>query len=87
MEKGKGVMGAGRRWAVDFTDNSTTHSSRGIPDPPGFSRASQDQVSISLPFFLPFSFPQLFYQLINLFNCSFKVLIFVGFGDYCKILG
>ncbi|RVX19802.1 ER membrane protein complex subunit 4 [Vitis vinifera] len=42
MEKGKGVMG-GRRWAVDLTDYSTTPSSRDIPDPPGFSRASLDQ--------------------------------------------
>ncbi|XP_047166320.1 LOW QUALITY PROTEIN: ER membrane protein complex subunit 4 [Vigna umbellata] len=41
MEKGKGVMGSGgRRWAVDLSDNST---SRDIPDPPGFSRASLDQ--------------------------------------------
>lgn len=45
MEKGKGVMGGGgRRWAVDFTDNSSSHSSRDVPDPPGFSRASSDQV-------------------------------------------
>ncbi|TXG62299.1 hypothetical protein EZV62_013662 [Acer yangbiense] len=43
MEKGKGVMGSGRRWAVDFTDNSTAHISRDIPDPLGFTRASQDQ--------------------------------------------
>lgn len=41
MDKGKGVMGSsGRRWAVDFSDNST---SRDIIDPPGFSRASLDQ--------------------------------------------
>ncbi|KAJ9184112.1 hypothetical protein P3X46_007884 [Hevea brasiliensis] len=43
MDKGKAVMGSGRRWAVDFTDNSTAPSSREFPDPPGFSRASQDQ--------------------------------------------
>ncbi|KAG5225174.1 ER MEMBRANE PROTEIN COMPLEX SUBUNIT 4 [Salix purpurea] len=43
MDKGKAVMGSGRRWAVDFTDNSTTPSSRDIPDPPGFYRASQEQ--------------------------------------------
>lgn len=43
MEKGKGVMVGGRRWGVDFTDNSASPSSRDIPDPPGFSRASQDQ--------------------------------------------
>nr|KJB65831.1 hypothetical protein B456_010G120200 [Gossypium raimondii] len=43
MEKGKGVLGAGRRWAVDFSDNSTAPSSRDIPDPPGFTRASVDQ--------------------------------------------
>lgn len=44
MEKGKGVMNSGgRRWAVEFTDNSTTPSSRDFPDPPGFARASQDQ--------------------------------------------
>ncbi|KAJ6862121.1 hypothetical protein NC652_039076 [Populus alba x Populus x berolinensis] len=43
MDKGKAVMGSGRRWAVDFTDNSTTPSSRDIPDPPGFNRASQEQ--------------------------------------------
>lgn len=45
MEKGKGVA-MGRRWAVDFTDNSTTPSTRDIPDPPGFSRASPDQVRL-----------------------------------------
>ncbi|EYU29198.1 hypothetical protein ABFS82_05G124700 [Erythranthe guttata] len=43
MDKGKAVMGSGRRWAVDFADNSTSHSSRDIPDPPGFTRASQEQ--------------------------------------------
>ncbi|KAF2313040.1 hypothetical protein GH714_008861 [Hevea brasiliensis] len=37
-------MGSGRRWAVDFTDNSAAPSSRDFPDPPGFSRVSQDQV-------------------------------------------
>lgn len=42
------VMGSGRRWAVDFTDNSTSNSSRDIPDPPGFTRASQEQVCASL---------------------------------------
>ncbi|KAB2598405.1 ER membrane protein complex subunit 4-like [Pyrus ussuriensis x Pyrus communis] len=43
MEKGKGVMGEGRRWGVDLTDNSTSPSSRDFPDPPGFSRASFEQ--------------------------------------------
>ncbi|WMV40300.1 hypothetical protein MTR67_033685 [Solanum verrucosum] len=43
MDKGKAVMGMGRRWAVDFTDNSTSPPSRDIPDPLGFTRASQDQ--------------------------------------------
>uniref|UniRef100_A0A2P2LP38 ER membrane protein complex subunit 4 n=1 Tax=Rhizophora mucronata TaxID=61149 RepID=A0A2P2LP38_RHIMU len=43
MEKGKAVMGSGRRWAVDFTDNSTAPSSRDITDPPGFCCASPDQ--------------------------------------------
>ncbi|KAG6433207.1 hypothetical protein SASPL_104815 [Salvia splendens] len=43
MDKGKSVMGSGRRWAVGFTDNSASSSSRDIPDPPGFTRASQDQ--------------------------------------------
>ncbi|KAI5669150.1 hypothetical protein M9H77_19003 [Catharanthus roseus] len=43
MEKGKAVMGSGRRWAVDFTDNSTSPSSRDIPDPLGFARSSHDQ--------------------------------------------
>ncbi|CAK9133800.1 unnamed protein product [Ilex paraguariensis] len=43
MEKGKAVMGAGRRWAVDFTDNSSSSSTRDIADPPGFTRASHDQ--------------------------------------------
>ncbi|KAL2236896.1 ER membrane protein complex subunit 4 [Sesamum indicum] len=43
MDKGKAVMGSGRRWAVEFTDNSTSHSSRDILDPPGFTRASQEQ--------------------------------------------
>ncbi|KAL9274579.1 ER membrane protein complex subunit 4-like protein [Drosera capensis] len=41
MEKGKGVMG--RRWAVEFTDNSSSSSSRDVADPPGFNRASHDQ--------------------------------------------
>ncbi|KAB2604309.1 ER membrane protein complex subunit 4 [Pyrus ussuriensis x Pyrus communis] len=49
MEKGKGVMGEGRRWAVDLTDNSTSLSSRNFPDPPGFSRASLER------FFYPLS--------------------------------
>lgn len=57
MEKGKGVMGSGgRRWAVDLSDNST---SRDIPDPPGFSRASLDQVP-SRARFNPFNFFRLF---------------------------
>ncbi|KAF4397002.1 hypothetical protein CsatB_019440 [Cannabis sativa] len=43
MEKGKGVMGGGRRWAVDFSDYSSSPSSRDVPDPPGFSRAALDQ--------------------------------------------
>lgn len=43
MEKGKGLMVDGRRWAVDFSDNSSSNSTRDIPDPPGFTRASQDQ--------------------------------------------
>ncbi|CAN6570412.1 unnamed protein product [Malus baccata var. baccata] len=43
MEKGKGVMGEGRRWAVDLTDNSTSPSSRDFPDPSGFYRASLEQ--------------------------------------------
>ncbi|XP_015947274.1 uncharacterized protein LOC107472253 isoform X2 [Arachis duranensis] len=44
MDKGKGVMGSNaRRWAVDFSDNSTSPSSRDVPDPPAFSRASIDQ--------------------------------------------
>lgn len=47
MDKGKAVMGSGRRWAVGFTDNSASPSSRDIPDPPGFTRASQDQVSLT----------------------------------------
>lgn len=47
MDKGKAVMGMGRRWAVDFSDNSTSPSSRDIPDPLGFTRASQDQVLFS----------------------------------------
>lgn len=44
MEKGKAVMGVGRRWAVDFSDYSSSPSSRDFPDPPGFSRSSLDQV-------------------------------------------
>lgn len=43
MEKGKG-----RKWAVDFTDNSLTPSSCDIPDPPGFTRASHDQEDSSM---------------------------------------
>lgn len=46
MDKGKAVMGAGRRWAVDFSDQSTVPSSRDILDPPGFSRAPPEQVLI-----------------------------------------
>ncbi|CDY21450.1 BnaC03g27470D [Brassica napus] len=38
MDKGKAVMGTGRRWAVDFSDQSTVPSSRDILDPPGFIR-------------------------------------------------
>lgn len=41
MEKGKGCV---RRWAIDFTENqSSSSSSREIPDPLGFNRATQDQ--------------------------------------------
>lgn len=43
MDKGKAIMGSGRRWAVEFTDNSASPSSREIPDPPGFTRSSHDQ--------------------------------------------
>ncbi|XVE97306.1 hypothetical protein REPUB_Repub03eG0008400 [Reevesia pubescens] len=43
MDKGKEVMGSGRRWAIDFSNNSTAPSSRDIPDPPGFTRSSLDQ--------------------------------------------
>ncbi|XP_048332281.1 uncharacterized protein LOC107419898 isoform X2 [Ziziphus jujuba] len=43
MDKGKGVMGGGRRWAVELADHSTSPSSRDVPDPPGFARASVDQ--------------------------------------------
>ena len=49
IEKGKGVTG-GRRWAVDFTEYSTT-SSHDIPDPLGFSHTSVYQVPSSTPFF------------------------------------
>lgn len=48
MDKGKGIMGSGRRWAVEFTDNSTSHSTRDIPDPPGFTRASQESVPVNI---------------------------------------
>lgn len=48
MDKGKGVAVSGRRWAVDFIDNSTNPSSRDIPDPLGFSRSSNDQVLLSI---------------------------------------
>ncbi|KAI3929762.1 hypothetical protein MKX01_025930 [Papaver californicum] len=44
MEKGKGVVT--RRWAIDFTDNSSSSSlSRGggFDDPLGFTRSSQEQ--------------------------------------------
>ncbi|KAL1192518.1 hypothetical protein V5N11_012411 [Cardamine amara subsp. amara] len=34
MEKGKAVMGTGRRWAVDFSDQFTVYFSRDILDPP-----------------------------------------------------
>lgn len=44
-------MGTGRRWAVEFSDQSTVPSSRDILDPPGFSRASQEQVLSS--YFFP----------------------------------
>jgi hypothetical protein len=74
MEKGKGVMGGGRRWAVDFTDSSTSPSSRDIPDPPGFSRASLDQVLSSSN--SDFGY----YYCLFKFNCelSFLVNVFVG---------
>ena len=49
MEKGKGIMVGGRRWAVEFTDNSTAPSTRDFPDPSGFTRASQDQVFLYFP--------------------------------------
>uniref|UniRef100_A0A7N0R8I9 ER membrane protein complex subunit 4 n=1 Tax=Kalanchoe fedtschenkoi TaxID=63787 RepID=A0A7N0R8I9_KALFE len=42
MEKSRGVIG-GRRWAVEFTDNSTAPSTREITDPLGFTRSSQEQ--------------------------------------------
>uniref|UniRef100_A0A7N1A710 ER membrane protein complex subunit 4 n=1 Tax=Kalanchoe fedtschenkoi TaxID=63787 RepID=A0A7N1A710_KALFE len=42
MEKGRGAIG-GRRWAVEFTDNSVSPSTREIPDPLGFTRSSQEQ--------------------------------------------
>ena len=75
MEKGKGVMGSnGRRWAVDFIDNSTSPSSRDVPDPPGFSRASLDQVTLSL--FFPFYF--YFY-----FFFQFRVYIIFFFKSKC----
>ncbi|KAG6717569.1 hypothetical protein I3842_04G107500 [Carya illinoinensis] len=48
MENGKGVMVGDRRLAIDFTDNSTSPSSHDIPDPPGFSRSSQDQDDLTL---------------------------------------
>jgi len=54
MDKGKAVMGTGRRWAVEFSDQSTVPSSRDILDPPGFSRASQEQVNFFL--FRPFRY-------------------------------
>ena len=68
MDKGKGVA-VNRRWAVDFTDNSASHSSRDIPDPPGFTRSSPDQVSPSF--------------LLNSVY-TYVYLKFVGFvfGDY-----
>lgn len=69
MDKGKAVMGSGRRWAVDFTDNSTAPSSRDFPDPPGFSRASQDQV-LNL-FFLHFGK----YSFIYCFNSQMFLVV------------
>jgi hypothetical protein len=47
MEKGKGVMGGGRRWAVDFTDGSTSPSSRDIPDP--LASLAHPSIRFSLP--------------------------------------
>ncbi|CAN6560226.1 unnamed protein product [Malus baccata var. baccata] len=38
MKKGNGVMGEGRRWAVDLTDISTSPYSRDFPNPLGISR-------------------------------------------------
>ncbi|KAM1149529.1 hypothetical protein ACFX15_029696 [Malus domestica] len=43
MKKGNGVMGEGRRWAVDLTDISTSPYSRDFPNPLGISRASLEQ--------------------------------------------
>eukprot|EP00262_Sarcandra_glabra_P010604 TRINITY_DN25901_c0_g1_i1.p1 TRINITY_DN25901_c0_g1~~TRINITY_DN25901_c0_g1_i1.p1 ORF type:complete len:177 (+),score=33.62 TRINITY_DN25901_c0_g1_i1:98-628(+) len=39
MEKGKGIA---RKWAIDFTESSSL-SSRDIPDPLGFNRSYQEQ--------------------------------------------
>lgn len=71
MEKGKGYV---RKWAIDFAENQTqSSSSRDIPDPLGFDRASQDQVPpfsfhsrpISLTDQIPFLFSRV-YELISL---------------------
>lgn len=66
-------MGAGRRWAVDLTDNSTSPSSRDVPDPPGFSRTSLEQVLCP---FLSFFLVQLgFGFVLNLFDWGFFVFL------------
>ena len=38
--------GGGRKWAIDLSDSSSSSSSRDIADPPGFSKASLDAVSV-----------------------------------------
>ena len=38
--------GGGRKWAIDLSETSS--SSRDIADPPGFSKASLDAVSVFL---------------------------------------
>ncbi|KAG6436514.1 hypothetical protein SASPL_101415 [Salvia splendens] len=97
MDKGKSVMGSGRRWAVGFTDNSASSSSRDIPDPPGFTRASQDQDDSAVSKqkkvaeanwkaqFLGGDGVSFLYMLD--FDCSFKLLLCIVLMPYFSAFG
>lgn len=73
-------MGTGRRWAVDFSDQSTVPSSRDILDPPGFSRASPEQVLFFI-FDSVLNFPG--FSVVFLLDLSFNLKKLPGIELYC----